>query len=217
MIPKVIHQIWLGPKSPPSKCLASWKQMHPGWEYILWREDNLPWEQLPRADFVRQEHTFYGKSDYLRYQLLYLYGGVYIDADSYCLKPIDPLLNVQTFAGMAGTISPYVSNGVIGSTPGSEALTWCVRNMPAPSSNKPVWTWIGPVFFTECTRRFEDSVVVHPSHYFCPVHFKEKPLLDEFIRDPALKHPSAVLARRLKDAYAMQLWGTTWKWYDSLP
>ena len=38
MIPKIIHQIWIGPKPAPTNLMNSWKNKHPDFEYILWNE-----------------------------------------------------------------------------------------------------------------------------------------------------------------------------------
>ena len=41
MIPKILHQIWIGPKAAPSNLMRSWKEKHPEFEYILWNEDEI--------------------------------------------------------------------------------------------------------------------------------------------------------------------------------
>ena len=42
-IPKIIHQIWIGPKTPPTKLMDTWKNKHEkeGFEYIRWTEDEM--------------------------------------------------------------------------------------------------------------------------------------------------------------------------------
>ncbi|HCT52382.1 MAG TPA: mannosyltransferase, partial [Balneola sp.] len=43
MIPKIIHQIWIGDQSKrPSEMMKTWQDMNPDWEYMLWTDDNLP-------------------------------------------------------------------------------------------------------------------------------------------------------------------------------
>ena len=41
MIPKILHQIWIGPKEPPIKLMKTWKEKHPEFRYILWNEEEL--------------------------------------------------------------------------------------------------------------------------------------------------------------------------------
>ena len=37
-IPKIIHQIWIGPKTAPIKLMNTWKDKHPDFEYIYCNE-----------------------------------------------------------------------------------------------------------------------------------------------------------------------------------
>ena len=45
MIPKIIHQIWLGPNKRPDIWMNSWKinyiKKHPDWTYKLWTEKEI--------------------------------------------------------------------------------------------------------------------------------------------------------------------------------
>ena len=101
MIPKIIHQIWIGPKKRPDIWIDTFRidyiNKNPGYEYILWTEDNI--EQLfndfPIYKIVYDlEQTYNGKSDILRYLILYIHGGIYIDADMVWIneKSFDKLL-----------------------------------------------------------------------------------------------------------------------------
>lgn len=83
-IPKIIHQIWLGPNLPPSYFYdfqAKWKELHPGWEYKLWNEESLEKLHLDNWDLVEKSRNWAEKSDIIRGELLYRFGGVYIDDD----------------------------------------------------------------------------------------------------------------------------------------
>ena len=43
MIPKIIHQIWLGDQSKrPNEFIKTWVDMNPSWKHILWTESNIP-------------------------------------------------------------------------------------------------------------------------------------------------------------------------------
>ena len=44
IIPKKMHQIWIGPKPVPpvyAKMAREWKSKHPGWEYKLWTNKDI--------------------------------------------------------------------------------------------------------------------------------------------------------------------------------
>lgn len=89
MIPKIIHQIWIGPKKKPDIWMDTFKNDYinnnPDWEYKLWNDENISelFNEFPIIFKIYNiEHTYNGKSDLLRYLILYIYGGIYIDADS---------------------------------------------------------------------------------------------------------------------------------------
>ena len=85
-IPKIIHQIWLGPKKPPQWCIDSWKinyiNSNPDWEYKLWTEKEINDFKLINENIYDKEPTYRGKSDIARYEILFREGGIFLDADS---------------------------------------------------------------------------------------------------------------------------------------
>jgi mannosyltransferase OCH1-like enzyme len=100
VIPRIIHQIWLGPNPLPEQDAAfveTWKRQHPSWEHRLWTEDNLPDDVRPEIrDRLRIPAE---RSDLLRLEVVARHGGVYIDTDFECLQPLDPWLEgVDLFA-----------------------------------------------------------------------------------------------------------------------
>ena len=36
-IPKIIHQLWIGPSPAPVNMMKTWKDKHPNFEYIFWK------------------------------------------------------------------------------------------------------------------------------------------------------------------------------------
>lgn len=95
---KIIHQTCKDNKPPKKyqKFIDSWKDKHPDYEYKLWTdEDN---DNLVRTDFPEFYEMYKGfghfmmRVDFARYCILYKYGGLYVDLDFECIKPIDMLL-----------------------------------------------------------------------------------------------------------------------------
>jgi hypothetical protein len=83
-IPKIIHQIWLGPNLPPSYFVEfqeRLKFLHPDWEYHLWNETDLEELKLDNWDIVEKSSNWAEKSDVIRCDLLDRFGGVYMDVD----------------------------------------------------------------------------------------------------------------------------------------
>ena len=97
-IPKVIHQIHLGDKplsDQELKWQKTWKDYNPDWEFIFWDD-----ERLRDVDIINQEYlddcdNYSMKSDILRFDILYQFGGLYIDTDFECLKSLDPFLTIE--------------------------------------------------------------------------------------------------------------------------
>ncbi len=83
-IPKIIHQIWLGPNLPPAYFVEFQdriKALHPDWEYHLWNESDLEDLKLDNWDIVEKSTNWAEKSDIIRGDLLDRFGGVYMDVD----------------------------------------------------------------------------------------------------------------------------------------
>ena len=93
-IPKILHQIWLGPKTPPSYFATfrdKWKSVHPDWEYRLWTDVDVEELGLELKDLIDQTPNYAEKSDILRSELLDRFGGVYLDVDMECYHSLEEL------------------------------------------------------------------------------------------------------------------------------
>ncbi len=131
IIPKIIHHIWVGPKPVPElylKYAAQCRAIHPEWEYKLWREVDLAKENFdPKYMdlFEKFENRYSGKKDVIESQILYKYGGVVMDMDFQCIKPLDDLhYKYDFYAGLEPGVKwsnvPVMTNAVIGSRPGNK-------------------------------------------------------------------------------------------------
>ncbi len=148
-IPKVIHFVWLGPKSFPKESaqnVRSWIEHHPDWTVKFWTDSMRP---LPHRKMQRQlvddfaftrfkkqfeESDNWGeKSDLLRYEVLYLEGGVYVDHDVECRHSFEALSDkLDLFCGIEPLHQPILSssvsvcNNLIGSCPNHPILKQCM-------------------------------------------------------------------------------------------
>jgi mannosyltransferase OCH1-like enzyme len=119
LIPRIFHQIWLGPEPYPDELAPywqSWAEHHPGWKIMVWTEENLPADlRRPEAREVLRNPA--ERSDILRWELLWTHGGVYVDADFECRRSIEPLIDgVEAFAGYRKP--ERVNNALVGAVPG---------------------------------------------------------------------------------------------------
>lgn len=103
LIPKKIHYMWLGKKQIPAnlqKCIDSWKKYCPDYEIIQWNENNY---DIGKHEYMRDayEKGAYGfVPDYARLDILYQYGGIYMDTDVEVIKNLDSLLYQEAFCGV---------------------------------------------------------------------------------------------------------------------
>jgi inositol phosphorylceramide mannosyltransferase catalytic subunit len=116
-IPRVVHRVWVAGGELPPESLSfeeTWRRHHPDWEMRLWRDDDvqalIPAESLARCQSASEI------SNLARYAILARFGGVYIDTDVECRRPLDALLSgVDAFAGWE---SEYrLGTAVLGATP----------------------------------------------------------------------------------------------------
>ncbi|KZT12518.1 glycosyltransferase family 32 protein [Laetiporus sulphureus 93-53] len=121
-IPRILHQTWKTETLPEKWADVSQgcRDMMPDYEYMLWTDassrefiaENYPWflETFDGYKYPIQ------RADAIRYFILYHYGGIYLDLDIGCLRPLDPLLTYPVI--LAKTIPVGVSNDLIFSEAG---------------------------------------------------------------------------------------------------
>lgn len=183
MIPRTLHRIWFGPPMPEHLAAygETWRAQHPDWEHVLWTEANLPplknQQLFDDAERIAPRNVGQLRADVARYELLLEHGGVYVDCDLECLRPIDELLAVGVSC-FAGWESPgrWVNNAILGAEPGHPFLAAIVEgldeNVAEHLGARPnVLT--GPQYVTPVYRRYADAVTVYPQAHFYPYLWSE--------------------------------------------
>ena len=186
-IPKRILYIWFGYGEKSDiikKCSMTNKSILSDWEFCEWTEDNYDvrscsymWEA-----YERKKYAF--ASDYARFDLLYQYGGVYLDTDVELLKVIpDELLAQMGFTGVESNMK--IAPGLIfACEPGNPIVKEIIEeyrkdhfvNSDGSINEKTVVDRVTEVFRRHGFQRngeeqILDGFHIYPSEYFCAYDF----------------------------------------------
>lgn len=200
-IPKIIHQIWIGPNKKPDVWMNTFSKdyvkSNPEWKYILWDDENIYelFEEFPlMLKIYNIEPTYNGKSDLLRYLILYKYGGLYIDADSVWInkKSFNSLFKEikesNIFFAYVNNEKKYICGGVMGSSKKNIYLLKIINNIKNMVKRKwkdnniyladykrkarihGAWRRIGPGLLSEMFLD-DKKITIFPSIYFYPIYW----------------------------------------------
>ncbi len=206
-IPHVFHHVWVsGDEMPESVRLArkTWIDRHPDWGSKIWRLEDLTW--LRNRRLFESARPYSQKADFARYEILLRFGGVYLDTDMECLRPIDTLVDgYEFFSGREP--GDNIAAGIIGAEPAHPIIREVVERLPAscllhPSSRLDMTT--GPRLLD---RTIQDG------------HWEGRPGIRIF--PPAFFYPYAYWEpwRRHEEfprAFAVHHWGHSWKGQDGV-
>ena len=178
MIPKTIHQIWIGNLEPPISLMNSWKNKNPNFKYILWDEHRIREEKFASQVKIDEIEEYCGKADIIRYEILNRYGGVYVDADSYCIEKLDNFLFETSFAVYENEKirKGLVATGVLGfeaNHPLLSNILEIINKIPVSKeeTGKKAWQTVGPLLFTKIYNKTLPKIKIYPSFMFYPEHY----------------------------------------------
>ena len=202
IIPKIIHIMWIGPRSPPQECIDSWWRQHPEWTHMFWDDDKVAEFEFQNQHAIDKSQFISGKVNIMRYEILKKFGGVFIDADALCLKPLDEgdFLHRDAFSCYINEkLSLRVANGYMGfvkNYPLLDELIDRISKIPDsefnPKQNNS-WLITGPELLRKTIEETADPIKIYPSVTFCPVHHY------------------GVIAEKWKESeiFALQYWNST--------
>lgn len=184
MIPKKIHYCWIGgnPLTPlAKKCIASWKTFCPDYEIICWNESNYDFTKHPYMKQALEAKKWGFVPDYARLDIIYQYGGIYLDTDVEIIRSWDELLNEEAFCGHESDSTIALGLG-FGSVAGNPMILEMRNEYDKISFVKADGTFnLTPSpyyqthFFLQRNIILNNSIqkiqgmVIYPKEYFCPV------------------------------------------------
>jgi mannosyltransferase OCH1-like enzyme len=172
MIPRIFHHIWLGPDPLPDDhrpWIETWRRHHPDWEHRLWTEDDLPEDPI-RPEVVERLRAPVERADILRLEILYRHGGVYLDTDLECLRPIDGVLRDEEFVGVCHKPG-RITNTAIASAPGHPLLEDALENVQPmemywTNSSERLKEVAGPLLLERLMVDYPDIKLLEPPIFF---------------------------------------------------
>lgn len=228
MIPKIIHYCWVGKKPLPSlaeKCIASWQRVMPDYEIKRWDETNYDFKKNKFMAKAYAQKKWGFVPDYARLEIIYNYGGIYLDTDVETLKSFDEFLKYPAFCGFEN--NSFVAFGLgFGAEKGNNIIRQIMQDYESMDFEisrdilkqtsfytrlkAKKWQEEGfvpsPILQTQLlvknynlkqnnSRQSLDGIEIFPSSYFCPKTNKNLPI-------------------KTKSAYSVHWYSASWlPWY----
>lgn len=211
-IPKIIHYCWFGGKSKPKlirDCISSWKRYLPDYEIIEWNEKNsdLTHSFVKRA-YQLKKWAFV--ADYVRLDVIYKNGGIYLDTDMLIVRSLNSLLHSRCFMGAEDL--NYVNAAIIGAEPKNEFVGECLKlyNSLDLNTDSDLGEITIPKLITSKFNEFSNDnmvfdkiisysdIVIYPCNYFYSLPVENKQDLKNY--------------RNYIDneSFAVHLWQSSW-------
>lgn len=195
LIPRLLHRVWVGgAEMPPAfaEFGRGFERLHPKWEMRLWTDADL--DELDITDAERRRARSASElSNVVRYEVLRRHGGVYLDTDVECRRPLDDLLaGVSAFAALE--LPGRVGTALLGSVPAHRAFERAARlarltlglGLHSADANGP--------YLMSLILEQEPEVTIFGAEKFYPFTWAERERATE----------------SFPDAYAIHHWAASW-------
>lgn len=224
IVPKKLHRIWVGQKAISDwawRWEETWRQYNPDWEFVWWRDDDVgsllsllsDAHTDNASDLARGVEAVYTasantghRSDILRLIVLFLHGGVYVDADVESRRSLEPRLGpwleehwafMGSYSNADPSVVPRVENALMGGTQQHPFFEFCLRMLPSwfhEHRDESVVVRTGPFFVTPMLHRWRSqhphprpgtAVAFLPNEFlFHPRHWESQRLFGQDHEEP---------------------------------
>ena len=186
MITKTIHITWKDTTFPHKykRCIESWVRLNPEWKVMLWTDDSFKQfvgdvseyrEHLSRVNNFKKGIIL---GDFVRLLTVYHYGGLYVDCDFECLKPVDTWELDQNMLNVAHEPAEHesihntkniVCNALFAAPPRQEILMDILQQGNVVNDGSPleVLKSYGPLAWTKHIN--QSKVNILPTEQYYPI------------------------------------------------
>ncbi len=226
-IPKIIHQIYEDPKGPSQELLDisnSWKLKHPNWLYYFWDKNKI--DHFLRTyfqDFISYYNSYIfpvQRWDAIRYLILYIYGGMYVDFDYECLNSIESLLvdsdcciGLEPHENASFYSKDFIiGNALMATTPSHPFFKMIIDDLILNNNHSfSKWDGIqiiestGPFLVTRVYKNYphKDEIKLLPSEFVTPLTFNE-------VRDLVNDNITVEIEQKVEKAFAIHYFSGSW-------
>jgi glycosyltransferase involved in cell wall biosynthesis len=193
-IPRNLHMLWLEGELPLAyiKLIDKWIELHPAWDIKIWTKDDLDSIGLTNPKSYK-------------FEILYRYGGVFVDMDFKPIKPLDDLLYLDFFGGgrdiNAKSFKPLLLDGIIGCAPQSKFLKSVIEGIAGYDYSYLTKKYIDYIQDTP------DKTVLFPDAFFYPM---PSSFCDE-IKEDNNANESRIQTYIKPQTYCVHLWHENWR------
>jgi len=182
-VPRILHFLWIVQIIPDKylEAITEFEEKNPDYQIFFWTDNNsLPKVQsrsswtikdvnslnLTIPDVIDGENESAGwgwigaKSDLLRYEIVYQYGGIYLDTDSKSLESFGPIFQESFVCYVSGYNT--LDNSVFGMPVGSKFLRFVLESAKLnfqleEFKKRIVYLRYGPTFLGKMFFKFNDE------------------------------------------------------------
>lgn len=177
LINKVIHYCWFGDQELPvsvKKIIKTWKKHCPDYEIIEWNEANYV-SDSPFVKRALKDKKWAFVSDYARLEILYKYGGIYLDTDVEIIRNLDSLLENSIYMGVEDKYSVATGLGM-GAKKNSFQLKELMNiydslnvDLSYPTCVEVTTSYLKKYGFKSVEEIVNvNGITLYPTEYFCP-------------------------------------------------
>lgn len=205
MIPKIIHYSWFSNDPIPihiQNFMETWKKFLPTYEFILWDGAKLAEVNNAFANEAVSVKKWAFASDFLRFYVIYNYGGIWFDTDIEVFKTFDKFLDNRVFISREANVhghgkkERWLTAHCFGSEKGHPLIKDCLdfytqrRFIRTTSNNFPqelqfdltispqVIAAVAKNYgydnngFVDCEEIIDEGIHIYPSDYFDSPQYK---------------------------------------------